>query len=173
MTNYTETNFVIHHCNCNSYSVWYVTTITDNTTSTNIIFTVTFYFLLHGQDFYILCHIRSINFTYLLIILGSGYQPERLIAIFLLHLCLPKAYVEAPILTRIILASIFLRASRVTHVTILLALLVRDYVYFENRLIFLMISHGLIRNSLGILCYTSTSRLLYQHNNVITTSSIL
>nr|ALF03925.1 NADH dehydrogenase subunit 4 [Trichuris sp. TTB1]QRK25847.1 NADH dehydrogenase subunit 4 [Trichuris trichiura]QRK25873.1 NADH dehydrogenase subunit 4 [Trichuris trichiura] len=146
------------------------------------------------------------------------------IPIFLLHLWLPKAHVEAPVLGSMILASILLKVggygmlkvyflyeffadkisislilililmsstlcllqtdlkkfvaySSVTHMTMLLALLVMDYVHFENSSIFLMISHGVISNSLfflvGMLSYTSTSRLLYKQNNVMTTCSVL
>nr|ALF03951.1 NADH dehydrogenase subunit 4 [Trichuris trichiura] len=146
------------------------------------------------------------------------------IPIFLLHLWLPKAHVEAPVLGSMILASILLKVGgygmlkvyflyeffadkisislilililmsstlcllqtdlkkfvaygSVTHMTMLLALLVMDYVHFENSSIFLMISHGVISNSLfflvGMLSYTSTSRLLYKQNNVMTTCSVL
>ncbi|CDW60161.1 NADH-ubiquinone oxidoreductase chain 4 [Trichuris trichiura] len=47
----------------------------------------------------------------------------------------------------------FVALSRVTQLTILLALLVRDHLHFENRLIFSIISHGLIGNSLFFLGY--------------------
>ncbi|CDW59680.1 NADH-ubiquinone oxidoreductase chain 4 [Trichuris trichiura] len=47
----------------------------------------------------------------------------------------------------------FVANIRVTHMTVLLVLLVIDHIHFENRLIFLIISHGVIRNSLFFLGY--------------------
>ncbi|CDW53152.1 hypothetical protein TTRE_0000141501 [Trichuris trichiura] len=151
--------------------------------NSNIIFTVTYYFLLHGQHFYILRHIRSVNFTYFLIILGSGNQPERLIAtsilfraggygmlkINFLYEFFAKEIRISLILVLVLMSSTLClletdlnQFSRVTQLTLLLALLVRDHIHYESRLSFVIISHGLIRNSLfflvGILSYTSTSR---------------
>nr|AXO78738.1 NADH dehydrogenase subunit 4 [Trichuris rhinopiptheroxella] len=146
------------------------------------------------------------------------------IPIFLLHLWLPKAHVEAPILGSMVLASILLKVggygmlkmyslygifinksmvtmtlifilmsstlcmlqtdlkkfvaySSVTHMTMLLLLLTTESMNFENSSMFLMISHGVISNSLfflvGMFSYISTSRLLYKQTNVMTTNSIL
>lgn len=159
-------------------------------------------------------------FTWVLLILPFFIK----IPIFLLHLWLPKAHVEAPVLGRMILASILLKVggygilkiyylyefftnkirinftlililisgtlcilqtdlkkfvaySRVTHITILLVLSIIDYTHFDSSSIFLIISHGVIRNSLfflvGILSYASTSRLLYKQNNVISINPVL
>nr|ALF03938.1 NADH dehydrogenase subunit 4 [Trichuris sp. TTB2] len=146
------------------------------------------------------------------------------IPIFLLHLWLPKAHVEAPVLGSMILASILLKVggygmlkmyylyefftnkisinftlililmsstlcmlqtdlkkfvaySSVTHMTMLLVLLMMDHTHLDNSSIFLMISHGVISNSLfflvGMLSYTSTSRLLYKQNNVMSMNPVL
>nr|BAV82906.1 NADH dehydrogenase subunit 4 [Trichuris trichiura] len=146
------------------------------------------------------------------------------IPIFLLHLWLPKAHVEAPVLGSMILASILLKVggygmlkmyylyefftnkisinfilililmssilcmlqtdlkkfvaySSVTHMTMLLVLLMMDHPHFDNSSIFLMVSHGVISNSLfflvGMLSYTSMSRLLYKQNNIMSMNPVL
>nr|BAV82893.1 NADH dehydrogenase subunit 4 [Trichuris muris] len=143
------------------------------------------------------------------------------IPIYLLHLWLPKAHVEAPVLGSMLLASILLKTggygmlkmcnmyvitftkelisvflfmvlmatmlcllqsdlkkfvaySSVTHMTMLLILLFSEYISFENGSIFLMISHGVISNSLffmvGIYSFSSLSRLLFKQDNIMVIS---
>nr|ALF03912.1 NADH dehydrogenase subunit 4 [Trichuris suis] len=140
------------------------------------------------------------------------------IPIYLLHLWLPKAHVEAPVLGSMLLASILLKTggygmlkmcnmyvitftkelisvflfmvlmatmlcllqsdlkkfvaySSVTHMTMLLILLFSEYISFENGSIFLMISHGVISNSLffmvGVYSFSSLSRLLFKQDNIM------
>nr|YP_006234120.1 NADH dehydrogenase subunit 4 [Trichuris trichiura]ADC43774.1 NADH dehydrogenase subunit 4 [Trichuris trichiura] len=159
-------------------------------------------------------------FTWVLLMLPFFIK----IPIFLLHLWLPKAHVEAPVLGSMILASILLKVggygmlkmyylyefftnkisinftlililmsgtlcmlqtdlkkfvaySSVTHMTMLLVLLMMDYTHFDSSSIFLMISHGVISNSLfflvGMLSYASTSRLLYKQNNIMSMNPVL
>nr|WAR51557.1 NADH dehydrogenase subunit 4 [Trichuris trichiura] len=160
------------------------------------------------------------SFTWVLLMLPFFIK----IPIFLLHLWLPKAHVEAPVLGSMILASILLKVggygmlkmyylyefftnkisinftlililmsgtlcmlqtdlkkfvaySSVTHMTMLLVLSMMDYTHFDSSSIFLMISHGVISNSLfflvGMLSYASTSRLLYKQNNVMSMNPVL
>nr|QRK25860.1 NADH dehydrogenase subunit 4 [Trichuris sp. TMM5] len=159
-------------------------------------------------------------FTWILLMLPFFIK----IPIFLLHLWLPKAHVEAPVLGSMILASILLKVggygmlkmyylyefftnkismnfilililmssilsmlqtdlkkfvaySSVTHMTMLLAFLMTDYTYLDSSSIFLMVSHGVISNSLfflvGMLSCASMSRLLYKQNNIMSASSVL
>nr|YP_006234081.1 NADH dehydrogenase subunit 4 [Trichuris suis]ACY09658.1 NADH dehydrogenase subunit 4 [Trichuris suis] len=140
------------------------------------------------------------------------------IPIYLLHLWLPKAHVEAPVLGSMLLASILLKTggygmlkmcnmyvitftkelisvflfmvlmatmlcllqsdlkkfvaySSVTHMTMILILLFSEYISFENGSIFLMISHGVISNSLlfmvGVYSFSSLSRLLFKQDNIM------
>lgn len=140
------------------------------------------------------------------------------IPVYIFHLWLPKAHVEAPVLGRIILARILLKTGgygllkvinlcdtwlpnylvclslflifyasilcilqtdlkkfvayrRVTHITIILALVLSNYLHFESGRIFLIISHGVISNSLffivGLFSFTRLSRLLYRQSNII------
>nr|UZH44207.1 NADH dehydrogenase subunit 4 [Trichuris trichiura] len=160
------------------------------------------------------------SFTWVLLMLPFFIK----IPIFLLHLWLPKAHVEAPVLGSMILASILLKVggygmlkmyylyefftnkisinftlililmsgtlcmlqtdlkkfvaySSVTHMTMLLVLSMMDYTHFDSSSIFLMISHGVISNSLfflvGMLSHASTSRLLYKQNNVMSMNPVL
>nr|YP_006702464.1 NADH dehydrogenase subunit 4 [Trichuris discolor]AFK81037.1 NADH dehydrogenase subunit 4 [Trichuris discolor] len=146
------------------------------------------------------------------------------IPIYMFHLWLPKAHVEAPVLGSMVLASILLKTggygllkvmnlcdvwlsnyltcftlflilcasmlcvfqtdlkkfvaySSVTHMTIILALVLSNYLHFESGSIFLMISHGVISNSLffmvGLFSFTSLSRLLYMQSNMMSMSPVL
>nr|YP_006702477.1 NADH dehydrogenase subunit 4 [Trichuris ovis]AFK81050.1 NADH dehydrogenase subunit 4 [Trichuris ovis] len=146
------------------------------------------------------------------------------IPIYMFHLWLPKAHVEAPVLGSMILASILLKTggygllkvmnlcdiwlpsylscfslflilwasvlcilqtdlkkfvaySSITHMTIILVLMLSDYLHFEVGSIFLMISHGVISNSLffmvGLFSMTSLSRLVYSQSNMMLTNPTL
>nr|QXJ80300.1 NADH dehydrogenase subunit 4 [Trichuris sp. 2 ARS-2017] len=160
------------------------------------------------------------NFIWALIMLPFMVK----IPIYLLHLWLPKAHVEAPVIGSMILASILLKTggyglmkmvslctiefsiplgssvlllilsssilcmlqtdlkkyvaySSVTHMTMILLLLFSEYTNSMSGIIILMISHGVISNSLffmvGLYSWDSSSRVLYYQSNIMLTCSTL
>uniref|UniRef100_A0A5S6R632 NADH-ubiquinone oxidoreductase chain 4 n=1 Tax=Trichuris muris TaxID=70415 RepID=A0A5S6R632_TRIMR len=146
------------------------------------------------------------------------------IPIYLFHLWLPKAHVEAPVIGSMILASILLKTggyglmkmsflcnnqlstnlnwtclllvlssstlcmlqtdlkkyiaySSVTHMSMIAVLMFTDYTNMLCGVIILMISHGVISNSLfymvGLYSWNSLSRVLYYQSNIMLSCSML
>nr|QXJ80365.1 NADH dehydrogenase subunit 4 [Trichuris mastomysi] len=146
------------------------------------------------------------------------------IPIYMFHLWLPKAHVEAPVIGSMILASILLKTggyglmkmsllcnnnlsmnlgciclllilssstlcmlqtdlkkyiaySSVTHMTMIMVLMFMNYTNMLSGVTILMISHGVISNSLfymvGLYSWNSFSRVLYYQSNIMLSCSML
>lgn len=177
------------------------------------------YLIIYYNNFWTY-YLLTNNIIWLLIIIPFFVK----IPIYLFHLWLPKAHVEAPVIGRIILARILLKTGgyglikisflcnnqlstnlnwtclllvlrsrtlcilqtdlkkyiayrSVTHISIIAVLIFTDYTNILCGVIILIISHGVISNSLfyivGLYSWNSLSRVLYYQSNIILSCSIL
>nr|QXJ80287.1 NADH dehydrogenase subunit 4 [Trichuris arvicolae] len=177
------------------------------------------YLMIYYSNFWT-CYLLANNMIWMLMMMPFFVK----IPVYLFHLWLPKAHVEAPVIGSMILASILLKTggyglmkmsflcnsqlsinfnwfclllvlsssmlcmlqtdlkkyiaySSVTHMTMIIVLMFTDYTNMLSGAIILMISHGVISNSLfymvGLYSWNSLSRILYYQCNIMLSCSML